>query len=513
MRIFKPIYRHYLDKKRINFENRETSNWYLEFKDHLEIVRRLPAFTDKKLSEELGRKIEKLVVCRTLKHPPDLELSLWLETLTVKLRNRLSRIGLIESQRLAASQPLAEHLADFKTTLKSRGITGYHVEQKISRLKRIFTGCGFTYWSDISAARIETFLANLRTAKPKDTDTEANEDTVKTLGVQTTNYYLGAVKHFARWMIQERRASESPVAHLRKLNAEMDKQHRRALTLEELRNLLGKTINGEKCYGVVGVDRYMLYKMAVETGLRSNELRNLTRLSFILDSDRPEVRLPARFSKHRKNDVLPLRPDTAAELKSYLSLKMPTAPAFAMPSPSNVVRMFRMDLEAAGIVEKDTPCPDLAFHSLRHTFVTNLSRGGVDPRTAQELARHSKIDLTMNVYTHKYQGELADAVTALPDLSRPELEKNKNIATGTDGAVELPGHLPSHLPFLGGKQRTSPDFDGQNGGKVSEIESAQKTPQNAENRPTAAVNVGEIEMGRGGIEPPTQGFSVLCSTN
>ncbi|MFW5690732.1 MAG: tyrosine-type recombinase/integrase, partial [Planctomycetota bacterium] len=40
------------------------------------------------------------------------------------------------------------------------------------------------------------------------------------------------------------------------------------------------------------------------------------------------------------------------------------------------------------------------FHALRHTFISNLARAGVHPRNAQALARHSTIDLTMNVYTH-----------------------------------------------------------------------------------------------------------------
>ncbi len=39
------------------------------------------------------------------------------------------------------------------------------------------------------------------------------------------------------------------------------------------------------------------------------------------------------------------------------------------------------------------------FHALRKTFITNLSRVGVSPTTAQLLARHSDINLTMNTYT------------------------------------------------------------------------------------------------------------------
>lgn len=42
------------------------------------------------------------------------------------------------------------------------------------------------------------------------------------------------------------------------------------------------------------------------------------------------------------------------------------------------------------------------FHGLRHTFITNLSLNGVDPKTAQTLARHSSMELTMRTYTHTY---------------------------------------------------------------------------------------------------------------
>ena len=36
------------------------------------------------------------------------------------------------------------------------------------------------------------------------------------------------------------------------------------------------------------------------------------------------------------------------------------------------------------------------FHSFRHTFITNLVKGGASPKIAQGLARHSKITVTMD---------------------------------------------------------------------------------------------------------------------
>jgi len=56
------------------------------------------------------------------------------------------------------------------------------------------------------------------------------------------------------------------------------------------------------------------------------------------------------------------------------------------------------------------------FHCLRHTFITNLARANVSPKTAQSLARHSDIRLTMDIYTHVEQEEQATAIRGLPSL-------------------------------------------------------------------------------------------------
>ena len=56
------------------------------------------------------------------------------------------------------------------------------------------------------------------------------------------------------------------------------------------------------------------------------------------------------------------------------------------------------------------------FHGLRHTFITNLSRANIAPKTAQMLARHSDIKLTMQIYTHVAPVEQAAAIKALPGL-------------------------------------------------------------------------------------------------
>ncbi len=65
------------------------------------------------------------------------------------------------------------------------------------------------------------------------------------------------------------------------------------------------------------------------------------------------------------------------------------------------------------------------FHGLCHTFITNLSLSGVDPKTAQTLARHSTMELTMNVYTHLTDKKQIEAINLLPSpqVNPPDKEK------------------------------------------------------------------------------------------
>jgi len=55
MRVFKTTYK---DRKG---STKKAARWYVEFRDHLETIRRLPAFESKAASEELGRNLDKLV--------------------------------------------------------------------------------------------------------------------------------------------------------------------------------------------------------------------------------------------------------------------------------------------------------------------------------------------------------------------------------------------------------------------------------------------------------------------
>jgi len=156
---------------------------------------------DKQQSAALGRQIERLVSCRVTGESPTPELSRWIEGIPRKLCNRLIRIGLLDAARAGGKKPLSEHLTDFEQYLLAKGDTSKHTKQTVSRARRIITDCGFTHWTDIVASKVQQFLSGLR-------------DNSENISAQTFNYYLQAIKEFCRWMVSDRRASESPVQYL-----------------------------------------------------------------------------------------------------------------------------------------------------------------------------------------------------------------------------------------------------------------------------------------------------------
>lgn len=265
MRVFKSTY------KNAKGRTCETSKWYVEFRDQRECVRRLPAFTSKAASEELGRNLVKLVAYHIASGGQvDPAMTRWLVGLPTKTRERLVVIGLLAADRVATSKPLSDHLVDFRKALKAKGNTAFHVQVVTARAERIIKDCGFRFYGDISASKVMAFLNDLRS------DTEARRG----ISAQTFNFYVRAIKQFCRWMVRDRRALESPVVHLEGLNVKTDRRRdRRALDKGDLVKLLDTTRKGPDRHGMTGSQRALLYHVALETGLRSNELRTLTRSS------------------------------------------------------------------------------------------------------------------------------------------------------------------------------------------------------------------------------------------
>jgi integrase len=257
---------------------------------------------------------------------------------------------------------------------------------------------------DLTASRVQSFLADLR-----------DEGT----SIQTSNHYLRAIKQLTRWMVKDRRSHDDPLQFVSMLNVSTDRRHdRRPLAEAEFSALLQAARAGRSVLGMEGPDRAMLYAVAAYTGLRASELASLTRQSFRLDDDTPTVTVQAAYSKHRRQDVLPLHPSLVAMIRPWLFAK----PTWGRIWPGKWAeyktagKMMQVDLKAAGVEYIDAHGLYADFHALRHTFITNMMKSGVNPKTAQALARHSTIDLTMNVYASLTVTDQAAALNTLPGL-------------------------------------------------------------------------------------------------
>ena len=124
-------------------------------------------------------------------------------------------------------------------------------------------------------------------------------------------------------------------------------------------------------------------------------------------------------------------------------------------------KMIKVDLAAAGVPYKDALDRYADFHALRHTFISNLARAGVHPRNAQALARHSTIDLTMNVYTHVAIDDLANDLEAMAPVlientAKPEEQSAPEPAAAVPAELaalasnwaELPEHIRQAIAAL-----------------------------------------------------------------
>lgn len=254
------------------------------------------------------------------------------------------------------------------------------------------------------------------------------------------------------------------LAGLSGFNEETDERRlRRELTEEELRWLLSTTESEDRQnYRLDGTTRGMVYRVAIGTGFRANELRKLAPASFDVSSDPATVTVDAAYSKRRQKDVQPIRADLAETLRPWLAGRSRDEQLFRLPK--NTAKMLRRDLAAARRAwiakvegdEKETSRRVESyflryedeigrvadFHALRHTYISGIVAGGASVKTAQELARHSTPVLTIGRYSHTRLHDLRGALDALPNLAAETQvdECQAQRATGTDARDATPAN-------------------------------------------------------------------------
>jgi len=254
-------------------------------------------------------------------------------------------------------------------------------------------------------------------------------------GLTRTVALMHAVMHKAlsqavKWGLVARNVAEAVES------PKVQRQEFRALTPEEARRFLAAAAQ----------DRlYALYVLAVTCGLRQGELLGLKwddvnleqgmltvhrqlqwqqKGGFVLAEpksarSRRTISLPAvavtALKKHRKQQVAE---QLAAGEAWYDYGLVFTTEAGTPVHPSNLRnRSFDRVLEKAGL-------PHIRFHDLRHTCATLLLAAGENPKAIQQLLGHSRINVTLDTYSHVTTDMMAKTASRMDAILYPEQDKH-----------------------------------------------------------------------------------------
>jgi len=234
--------------------------------------------------------------------------------------------------------------------------------------------------------------------------------------------------------------SRDPLMSLKKPDPKTDRRlERRMLLLDEWDYLSASIIRlSAERFRVESKERVTLYATAIQTGLRSSELRSLTAARLFLDTDTPYITCKAGSTKNLTEARQYIKPDPASTIVELVSSRRAGHPVFKMPHETDVAEMLRRDVDAARqewladvrrdaheharrsssdfLCVKNHDGAVLDFHALRHTCGAWLAKAGNHPKVVQTIMRHSTITLTMDTYGHLFPGQASEAVAKLPEM-------------------------------------------------------------------------------------------------
>jgi integrase len=332
--------------------------------------------------------------------------------------------GLRDKYAKVMAAPIADHLAAYLADMRACGSGVAWIASCRQRLERMLANMAITCWAELTPAKLLAWRDGPHPIMQGTKD--GPETTTRMAGPETINQCRRVLLAFVRWAAKHDRCKPDMPLELAKVNRlavkDTDKRReRRALTVKESGDLLAK----------VPDDHRLFYRLALLTGLRVGEVKALQWRDVILDRE-PRLELRADSTKAGRADVIPLHGELADELRQRQGMPM----ARVCPDVPTLDQ-HKAYLTAAGIAFVDDTGRRLDLHSLRHSFISNLAAAGVHPKTAQRLARHSTMELTMKRYTHL---GLSDMAGALERLTMPTATPDPMQATGTGDISSHPDH-------------------------------------------------------------------------
>lgn len=338
-----------------------------------------------------------------------------------------TRARMIDPFQPHLERDASEHVDEYLKSVTGSGKVkpGKYLTEKRRILTTVLAAAGVKRLADLTADRIDGYMGGL------------------TCSAGTRRVHHTAVNAFAVWLVQKKRLPSNPLLSVARPQGGKVVRKRRALNPDELQRLItaarerplhdemykprGRSNKGRKValrpsniapavrerMVRLGRERALLYKTAVYTGLRKNELTQLRVRHLSLDrTPYGAVELPGEFTKNGDDAKILLVPALAEELKVWIADtgRKAADPLFAVPT--QVVPPMKLDLKRAGIEYQDDKGRYADFHALRKSAGTMLGVAGVPVRVRQLFMRHGDIRLTMSVYDDAAFSDMEEAVQA-----------------------------------------------------------------------------------------------------
>ena len=393
------------------YRRNDSENWIADLKDQHGTRWRVPLLKDRTASDQVVRQLERLVALHVSNGGrTEAEMLQWLRRLPPALYQRVKERGLVDMEADGMRVTVAQHLEAWAQYLRDAGRTALQADQQRMRAMTLLEEC--SRLADVDPVRVQRRLEGLRLER--------------NWSQRTRNAYLKAAQQFERWLVKESRSAGLGLLRLDAVRVTVERQ-RRVLTPEEARRLLdycqdAPTLSG-RSWSVTAAERRLLYLVALKTGLRANELRQLRRADVDLEAGTLTVR--AVVAKSRKQRRVPLGAEALEALRPHCLRLHPGATLWKLPDKLHH-HLLKPDAEAAGVALVDEEGRHLDFHALRHTCTTWLVQdAGASAATAKDLLGHACIRTTQR-YMHASTTQVRQAAERLPALV------TVLAATGTD---------------------------------------------------------------------------------
>lgn len=242
-----------------------------------------------------------------------------------------------------------------------------------------------------------------------------------------------------KYAIKNEYIETNPIAYIEITKTKEKKEINNYLSLEEYNMIIEKLNHGSFYARALSI----AISIGYHTGLRISEIFALNKsdIDFINDTITVNKQLLEREGKNKdlkiktklktssSNSVLPLVPTLKEILIEWFDIN-PYEKVVC-----NEEGYYLNPVSAQARVKKiasDLGIQGFHFHMLRHTLITNLYKSGVDVKTTQELARHSNINTTLNVYTHLEENSKKDTLNnvfeQIYSKNTPKMDKRDMLA-------------------------------------------------------------------------------------